>query len=63
MDTTKLDRNLDQILQDFASETRMLFSENSKEPASIEDISDLAKQTFYALNSMKKEIIDFLNNN
>jgi len=55
-----LEQKLDKIITDFSEEVRLNYSEDSKELATGRDISELARQTFYAMNGFKDEIIKFL---
>lgn len=57
----ELDRTLSQITEDFATETKMLFPEGSSNPVTSGDLSELARQVFYALDEYKKAIIKALN--
>lgn len=61
MDKQELNRMLSKIASDFASDTRSLFPEGSTEPATIGDLTELARQTFYALDAYRKSIIMYLN--
>lgn len=63
MTTKELDKMLSKIADDFASETRALFPEGSSEPVTSGDLSELAKQTFYALIEYKNAITQYLDRN
>ena len=63
MTTKDLDKMLSNIADDFANEARTLFPEGSTEPVTSGDLSELAKQTFYALIEYKKAIIQYLDRN
>lgn len=49
-------RALAKCVEDFRTETNMLFSENQQEPATIGDLSELAKQTYYVFNEILKTL-------
>lgn len=60
MNLRDLETELDKALTDFSDETRLLFPEGKNLPVDNRDISDLSKQTFYALNEFKKSILKYL---
>ena len=43
---------LSKCIEDFRTETNLLFSENQQEPATIGDLSELAEQTYYVFNEI-----------
>lgn len=60
LDINTLDKKLDKIVMDFASEIQLNYHDGDQTPAAKEDISELARQTFYALGEFRKEIIAYL---
>lgn len=60
METKKLEQFLDNVLSDYSERIRSIFPEGSSDPVNSSDLCEIGRQTFYALDSFKKEIIDFL---
>lgn len=60
MTIKELDDRLSKVVDDFAAEMSGQYDNYSKEAASRADISELSRQTFYALNEFRKEIINYL---
>lgn len=56
----ELEKELDKAVIDFSDEIRSEYRDASKNPATEGDISELARQTFYALDSFKASIIKYL---
>lgn len=63
MDINSLDKKLDKALTDFSEEIRLNYRDGDKTPATNGDVSELARQTFYALDTFRKEIIVYLKSN
>ncbi|OUN07137.1 hypothetical protein B5G43_05905 [Flavonifractor sp. An92] len=61
MTVHELDKRLGAALDNFASEMQAQYDDYSKEHAVKGDIAELSRQTFYALNEFRKEIISYLN--
>lgn len=51
------------VLEDFSSEMRSEYDDYSNEPVTGGDIAQLSRQTFYALDGFRKEIINYLESN
>ena len=47
---------LEKILEEFSSETRLLFPEGSAETATITDLSELSRQVYYLFSELIKEL-------
>lgn len=63
MDINSLNKKLEESLITFSSEIRAEYNDYSHEPAVNADISTLARQTFYLVDSFRKEIISYLKDN
>lgn len=66
MTVSQLDANLEKILNDFSEEIRSNYHDSnyhdgSTEPITEHDINEFARQTFYAMNEFRKEIVKYLN--
>ncbi len=59
----ELDQRLTLVLEDFSSEMRSEYDDYSNEPVTGGDIAQLSRQTFYALDGFRKEIINYLESN
>lgn len=59
----ELDQRLTLVLEDFSSEMRSEYDDYSNEPVTGGDIAQLSRQTFYALDEFRKEIIKYLESN
>lgn len=55
-----LDEKLVGILSEYSNELRDRFPDDGRESVSKSDLSELSRQTFYALNEMRKSIIEYL---
>ena len=60
MNINKLDQQLTDIVNTYSDNVRSLYKEGSHEPATEHDINELARQTFYALDEFRKNIINYL---
>lgn len=60
MTIKELDQRLTLVLEDFSSEMRSEYDDYSNEPVTGGDIAQLSRQTFYALDEFRKEIIKYL---
>ena len=60
MTLQELEQNLSNTLEQFSNEMRATYDDYSKEPATGGDIAELSRQTFYALNAFKTDIISYL---
>lgn len=63
MTIKELDQRLTLVLEDFSSEMRSEYDDYSNEPVTGGDIAQLSRQTFYALDEFRKEIIKYLESN
>lgn len=63
MTTEMLNQRLKSALDNFEEETRREFDEYSKDSVTKGEIAELSKQTFYALDAFRKEIIQYLDSN
>lgn len=59
MNLKELETRLDEIVDDYASEVKANVH-NIDGPVTKGDIEELGRQTFYALNSFKREFIAYL---
>ena len=60
MTTAELDRRLEAVLHNFASEVQCQYDDYDKTPVTAGDIAELSRQTYYAMNAFRKEIIAYL---
>ena len=60
MTNSQLDSELTKALQVFSNEIRSMYEEASNEPATKNDINELARQTFYTLDEFRKSILKYL---
>lgn len=60
MDINTLEKNLTQATQDFADSVQSNIKNRSSENVTYDDYEELARDTFYALNQMKAEIVKYL---
>lgn len=63
MTTKELDQRLTAVLDDFSSELRQEYDDYSKAPVTGGDIAELSRQTFYALDAFRKELVQYLDSN
>jgi hypothetical protein len=52
---------VEKAVEDFRTETNMLFAKGSSDPAKVGDLEELSRQTYYALSSIEaaiKELAD-----
>ena len=63
MTTRELNQRLEKVLNNFSSEIQREYDDYSKEPVTGGDLSQLSRQTFYALDDFRKEIIQYLESN
>lgn len=63
MTTQQLDQKLKEIQNDYSEQIRSSYPENSSEPVTKADIHELARQTFYVLDTFRTNIIDYLSQN
>ena len=61
MTVSQLNTNLEKILNDFSEGIRSNYHDGSTEPITEHDINEFARQTFYAMNEFRKEIVKYLN--
>lgn len=52
MDKSKIEKSI----EDFRKEVQVLFKEGSKEPATIGDMYELARATYYVFNDMLQNL-------
>ena len=57
MTKPELEKSFNEALEAFKADTKANFDEYSKEPATQGDLADLAKQTFYTLNSFRDALL------
>ena len=60
MHTHELDKALSGIAGDFATEAKAMLPEGSSNPVTSGDLSELARQVFYALDEYRKAIVKAL---
>lgn len=63
MDINSLNKKLEEALKTFTSEICAEYDDYSHEPVVNADISTLARQTFYLVDSFRNEIISYLKDN
>lgn len=63
MTTKELNSNLEKVLEEFSNEMRQEYDDYSKTPVTGGDIAQLSRQTFYALDAFRKEVIRYLESN
>lgn len=63
MTTKELNQRLEKVLSNFSSEMQREYDDYSKSPTTGGDIAQLSRQTFYALDDFRKEIIQYLESN
>ncbi len=63
MNLNDLEKSLDVALKDFADEMQLIYRSSTQEFATMDDINELSRQTFYAMNEFKKSIISYLKDN
>ena len=61
MTLQELDKKLSSTLEQFSNEIHSMYDDYSKEPATSGDIAELSRQTFYALDAFRVDIISYLN--
>ena len=49
-------KELENSVETFRKETQLLFEEGSKEPATIGDLYDLARKTYYVFNDLLENL-------
>lgn len=60
MSIKQLDEALNKVLVEFSENVRAIYPEDSKKPVTEGDICELGRNTFYALDAFRKEIIGYL---
>ncbi len=60
MTKPELQKAFEEALENFRVDVQSSFAETSKEPATLGDVAELARQTFYALNDFQKALINYL---
>ena len=61
MTKAELEKSLDNAIEDFITDTSISFNDPySKEPATIADMTELSRQTTYALKGFKKALLQYL---
>ena len=60
MTANELNKNLNEVLDRFSQTTHAMFEEADQTPATKNDLFNLSRETFYALNDFRKEIIAYL---
>ena len=60
MNANQLNEQLVEALESFRTEIESQFPDDSKSPATISDLQELARQTFYAMDIMREKIIAYL---
>lgn len=60
MNKQQLENNLTNVIDKFCDSIRSNYSEYSKEPATYEDLNELARQTSYALQEFRDNILKYL---
>ncbi len=63
MTTEELDKKLKEALDNFSEEIRGTYEEYDRAPATKDDIHNLARHTFYALDTFRQEIKKYLDSN
>ena len=53
-------KKITQAVVEFRTEMNLSFDEGSSEPATIGDIAELAKQTYYALHDIEKALSELI---
>lgn len=61
MNKAQLKVKLDKALYDFSDEIKLNYKDGGEAPVNESDISELARQTFYALSEFEKAILEYLN--
>ena len=59
----ELDKKLNNALIEFSEEMRSHFDEGDSTPATKDDIHTVARSTFYTMDTLRKEIIEYLSKN
>ena len=55
-----LDKKLNSAIKSFSDDIQSKYREGSKEPATYDDLNELARQTSYALDEFRKCIVEYL---
>ncbi len=63
MTVKELDQRLETVVDHFTEEMRNTYDDYSSAPATGSDIAQVARQTFYALNAFRQEIVKYLEAN
>lgn len=60
MRVNNLDAQLESAISSYKNEIKTIFEDESKVPATHGDLNELARQTFYTLDTMRESIIQYL---
>ena len=60
MKTAKLEEKLNQSIEEFRENVQSNYETARSQHCTPDDLQELARQTFYALNDFKKHIVEFL---